>query len=239
MPGHNNLAVQATTEPKTKLLAGETLMQTMLTNSKVRKSLSEQIDRLDTILDGLAEALNGAVADAVTQAVGLAVKEAVQTVLTEILSNPDLRAQLQGSAVASLATGTDPAIRSTATSLVDRVAQNTAHLANWCTARLHALAQLGRRAALQVGRLAADLSARVRGLRHFVRPLAAALFLGIATGIAAYCVGPWLAGVVGGAGGLSLRLALRVRRLLWQVWDSPSLARVRAALLGLARWGVV
>src|SRR6516165_4435803 len=100
MPGQNNLAAQVTTESKTKLLAGETPMQTVLTNSKVRKSLSEQIDRLDKLLDGLAEALNGAVADAVTQAVSLAVKETVQTVLTEVLSNPDLRAHLQGSAVA-------------------------------------------------------------------------------------------------------------------------------------------
>jgi hypothetical protein len=214
-------------------------MQTMLTNSKVRKSLSEQIDRLDKILDGLAEALNGAVADAVTQAVSLAVKEAVQTVLTEVLSNPDLRAQLQGSAVAPIAARTDPAIRSAATSPVDRVAQNAAHLANWCTARLHALGQVGRRAMQQVGWVATDLVARVQGLRLFMRPLAAALLLGVATGIAAYCAGPWLAGMVGGAGGLGLRLAVRMQRLLWQVWSSPVLARVRAALLGLGRWGVV
>jgi hypothetical protein len=214
-------------------------MQTVLTNSKVRKSLSEQIDRLDKILDGLAEALNGAVADAVTQAVGLAVKEAVQTVLTEVLSNPDFRAQLQGSAPAPIAADACPDTRSTGTSLVDQVVQNAAHLANWCTARLHALAQLGRCTAQQVGRVATDLLTRVRGLRLFVRPLTAALLLGVATGIAAYCVGPWLAGVVGGAGGLGLRLAVSVRRLLWQVWDSPILARVRAALLGLGRWGVV
>jgi hypothetical protein len=239
MPGQNNLAVQATTESKTKLLAGETLMQTVLTNSKVRKSLSEQIDRLDKILDGLAQALNGAVADAVTQAVSLAVKEAVQTVLTEVLSNPDLRAQLQGSADAPIAAGTDPAIRSTATSLVDRVAQSAAHLANWCTARLHALAHLGRRAVQQVGRLAADLSARVQSLRVFVPPLAAALLLGVATGIAAYFAGPWLAGVVGGAGSLGLRLALRMRCLLRQVWNSQVLVGVRATLHGLGRWVVV
>jgi hypothetical protein len=183
--------------------------------------------------------LNGAVADAVTQAVSLAVKEAVQTVLTEVLSNPDLRAQLQGSAVAPIAVSTDSAIRSTGTSVVTRVVQKAAHLANWYAARLHALAQLGRRAVQQVGRVATDLLARVRGLRLFARPLAAALLLGVATGVAAYCVGPWLAGVVGGAGGLSLRLALSVRPLLRLVWDSPVLARVRALLLGLGRWGVV
>jgi hypothetical protein len=214
-------------------------MQTLLTNSKVRKSLSEQIDRLDKILDGLAEALNGAVADAVTQAVGLAVKEAVQTVLSEVLSNPDLRAQLQGSAVASIATDAYPAIRSTATSLVDRVVQNAAHLANWCTVRLHALGQLCRHAVQQVRRVAAGLSARMHGLRVFVGPLAAALLLGVATGVAAYYVGPWLAGLVGGAGSLTLRLAVRMQRVLCQVWGSPISARVRAALLGLGRWGVV
>src|SRR6516225_2189804 len=172
MPGQNNLAVQATTEPKTKLVAGESLMQTVLTNSKVRKSLSEQIDRLDKILDGLAEALNGAVADAVTQAVSLAVKEAVQTVMIEVLSNPDLRAQLQGSTLAPIAADAYPTIRSTATSPVNRVAQNAAHLANWCTDRLHALGQLCRHAVQQVRRVAADLSARVQGLRLFARPLA-------------------------------------------------------------------
>jgi hypothetical protein len=214
-------------------------MQTVLTNSKVRKSLSEQIDRLDKILDGLAEALNGAVADAVTQAVSLAVKEAVQTILTEVLSNPDLRAQLQGSAVAPIAADAHPTTRSTGTSMVSRVAQNAAHLANWCTARLHALAQLGRRAVQQVGRVATDLLARMRGLRLFVRPLAAALLLGVATGIAAYCAGPWLAGVVGGAGSLGLRLALHVRRWVCRAWDSQVLAVVRAAFARLVRWGVV
>src|SRR6516225_2816140 len=134
MPGQNNLAVQATTEPKTKLVAGESLMQTVLTNSKVRKSLSEQIDRLDKILDGLAEALNGAVADAVTQAVGLAVKEAVQTVLTEVLSNPDLRAQFQGSAVAPANTPVAGPPR--ARSIMNRVGKAVTRFTSWCSVRL-------------------------------------------------------------------------------------------------------
>jgi hypothetical protein len=175
----------------------------------------------------------------VTQAVSLAVKEAVQTVLTEVLSNPELRAQLQSSAAAPIAADTYPVIRSIGTSLVNRVAQNAAHLANWCTARLHALGQLGRRAVEHVGRVATDLLARVRGLRLFVPPLAAALVLGLATGVAAYCAGPWLAGVVGGAGSLGLRLTLHVRRFVCLVWDSQVWAGVRAALTRLGRWGVV
>jgi hypothetical protein len=64
-------------------------------NGQERKTLAGQIDRLDTILDGLSEALSESVSTAVQQAVSLAVKEAVQTVLTEVLTNPDLRDRLQ------------------------------------------------------------------------------------------------------------------------------------------------
>src|SRR6185436_14172824 len=73
---------------------GETMTTTM--NGNVRKSLAEQIDRLDVILDGLAESLSGAVADAVRETVGLSVKEAVQAVLIEVLGNPAVLAKLRG-----------------------------------------------------------------------------------------------------------------------------------------------
>jgi hypothetical protein len=64
-------------------------------NGRERKTLAGQIDRLDTILDGLSEALSESVSTAVQEAVSLAVKVAVQTVLTEVLTNPDLRDRLQ------------------------------------------------------------------------------------------------------------------------------------------------
>jgi hypothetical protein len=68
-------------------------MTTTMTNpnGRTRKSLAEQIDRLDAILDGLSEALQGAVAAAVQEAAGRAVQEAVQAVLAEALTNPALR----------------------------------------------------------------------------------------------------------------------------------------------------
>lgn len=53
-----------------------------------RKQLSDQLDRLDSVLDGLSEALNQSVADASREGVRLAVKEAV----IELLTSPDLRA---------------------------------------------------------------------------------------------------------------------------------------------------
>src|SRR5258705_12974123 len=56
-----------------------------------RKQLSEQLDRLDGVIDALDEGLKGAVADAVREAVGAAVNQAVQAVLMELMTNPDLQ----------------------------------------------------------------------------------------------------------------------------------------------------
>src|SRR5262245_38176202 len=55
-----------------------------------RKSLSNEIDRLDGILDGLDEALAGSVETAVRDVVGQVVRETVEATVREVLSNPDL-----------------------------------------------------------------------------------------------------------------------------------------------------
>ena len=60
-----------------------------------RASLADQIDRLDGMIDGLAEGLNEAVATEVREAVGLAVQQALGQVLRELLTNPELLARLQ------------------------------------------------------------------------------------------------------------------------------------------------
>ena len=63
---------------------------TTATNGKPRKQLADQLDRLDGIIDALAEGLNGAVADAAREGTRLAVKDAI----IEIMTNPELRAML-------------------------------------------------------------------------------------------------------------------------------------------------
>src|SRR5262245_19488062 len=85
------------------------MTNTMQMNGPTRKTLASQIDRLDSILDGLSEGLTDAVASAVREAVGLDVREAVQAVLTEVLTNPALREQLQALAAAQPAAPDDPA----------------------------------------------------------------------------------------------------------------------------------
>jgi hypothetical protein len=64
---------------------------TMPSNGKVqRKQLADQLDRLDAILDLMAEGLPAAVADACREGTRLAVKDAV----VQILTDPELRAML-------------------------------------------------------------------------------------------------------------------------------------------------
>src|SRR6516225_4399057 len=85
------------------------MSKTLEMNCPARKTLSSQLDRLDSILDGLSEGLDQAVAQAVREAVGLAVQEAVQAVLTELLTNPALREQLQRPAASEAAPPDGPA----------------------------------------------------------------------------------------------------------------------------------
>ena len=85
------------------------MTKTLEMNGPARKTLASQLDRLDSILDGHSEGLTDAVASAVREAVGLAVREAVQAVLTELLTNPALRAQLQRPAAAEASPPDGPA----------------------------------------------------------------------------------------------------------------------------------
>ena len=63
---------------------------TTMNGKPQRKQLADQLDRLDAIIDALADGLNGAVADAAREGTRLAVKDAI----VEIMTNPELRAML-------------------------------------------------------------------------------------------------------------------------------------------------
>ena len=63
---------------------------TTMNGKPQRKQLADQLDRLDGIIDALAEGLNQAVIDACREGTRLAVKDAI----VEIMTNPELRAML-------------------------------------------------------------------------------------------------------------------------------------------------
>src|SRR5215475_9251844 len=73
-------------------------MSTTTLNNGVRKTLASQLDRLDTILDGLAENLNEVVAmaaaNSVKEIVNVAVQEAVRAALVELLTNSEMQKRL-------------------------------------------------------------------------------------------------------------------------------------------------
>jgi hypothetical protein len=100
------------------------------TDGRTRKSLAEQIDRLDAILDGLSDALNESVAAAVSQAVGRAVQEAVQGVLAEVLTDPALREQALPADVPPASPEASPS-----------VSRPPARLATWLGARARSCVQ--------------------------------------------------------------------------------------------------
>ena len=67
-------------------------------NGQQRKTLAAQIDRLDSMLDNLAEGINDTVVDAVKAAIAQAVREAVHTAVKEVLTNPVLQQSLRSAA---------------------------------------------------------------------------------------------------------------------------------------------
>jgi hypothetical protein len=204
---------------------------TMNTNGRQRKTLAAQIDRLDTMLDGLAENLNDAVAQAVRDAVAMAVQEAVRAVLTEAMSNPVLIAKLRAAAPVAQLANTDET-----PSLGQRLVSGW----RWLSARCHAAWQLLRAAngtgpmlVAQIGTLALVQAQRViMQARECCRPLwrikyqlVAALAVAGALGVAGFFAGPILASASSAVCGfvvtLTLQTSLWLRRRLIDALPAP------------------
>src|SRR5258706_13586020 len=77
---------------------------TMTTNGKPRKQLSDQLDRLDGIMDALGEALP----EAVTDAARAGSRQAVLDAITEVLTSPELKGLVQGVPLPGVTAAVDP-----------------------------------------------------------------------------------------------------------------------------------
>jgi hypothetical protein len=168
------------------------------TNGKLRKSLAEQIDRLDAILDGLSAALNESVAAAVKEAVGLAVREAIQAVMTEVFANPAVLELLQGAGSQPAKVGVGERLRT----VFSFVAAKAKAAVGSCKA------MCGRGVKVLIG-----LAKHLAVVRHCKAQLVTALGVGCLAGIAVYLAGPWLAVMAGGVGGFAATSA--VQGWLW------------------------
>jgi hypothetical protein len=193
-------------------------------NGRARKSLSDQIDRLDQILDGLSEGLNEAVATVVHEAVQIAVKEAFHVVTRELLTHPDLLARLAKAGMPASATLPNACsatlgvrIRERLTQLWHGVRAGTRVVNDACRrcvrflrGRLLAAGQLLRRGIVRC-------VARGRMLWQLKRRITIALGVGCTAAVIVWMTGPWLAPITTGLGGffstLAVQTGVRLRRL--------------------------
>jgi len=180
-----------------------------------RKTLASQLDRLDGIIDTLAEGLNGAVADAVRDAVSDAVRQAVDQVLQEVLANPQLlRALLGQLAPPTLPTQSEPAA-SKLTQACTRARRalgigwcwlrdRTKAACQWLDAKTRALPELVRQSRVALGlqrlRQAGGKTWELRGT------VSLALAAGAVIGVVGYLAGPVVSAVALGACGAALTL---------------------------------
>jgi hypothetical protein len=185
-----------------------------VTNGQIRKSLAEQIDRLDAILDTLAEGLNEAVAGVVSQAVTGAVEAAV----VEVLTNPTLQQRLRAAEKSDRATvnfgrrvwGWLKAGCTWVAGRMKRAFTKTVKVAGVCKdAAFTTAATAGHktRAALKAGwshtLSALALAGRMR------RSVLVAVAAGLTIGTACYFSGPLLSSLISGVTGFVSAMATR------------------------------
>jgi hypothetical protein len=193
-------------------------------NGRVRKSLAHQLDRLDSILNGLAEALDESIAQAVRDAVGIAVREAIEAAVRELLSRPELLAALrpaEGPApppadcaararrAGRRACGGVRALLAPVGGAVRWVAAATDELFRPAGTRCAEVTRaLVRRTAGLTARLVAGLAMAVVVAWHLRRRMSAAAAAGVAAGMAGYLAGPVVTAAACGMVAASVTLAV-------------------------------
>jgi len=204
-------------------------------NGQSRKTLATQLDRLDQVLDGLADNLNEAVADAVRKATGQAVQEAVHKALVEVLTSPELIALLGG--VSGRQVPTQGLPEATPVSVAERptLGQRLGQAGEWASskvgaARDWATSKVGAaRAACGHGvttglRALGSLRSPLLALWRLRMPLLIALGVGAVTGVAAFVAGPWVASLLTGLAGSAATLAIQARFWLLQALSNFTVA---------------
>jgi hypothetical protein len=220
------------------------MTSTMSGNGAQRKSLASQIDRLDSILDGLAEALNESVADAVKEVVGQVVREAVECTILEVLASPDL---LRTALNRHVALDPQPApmqepkrqalrgllqrVRAACTMSRQMAGQAGKNLGRALAWGLHKLRQgcacVGFHCQHVTRRFASSLrcvGTVGRQVWRFRRSCTIALSVGVLSGVGSYLAGPLIASVASGIGGAALTLAGMILLPLWRLLMGSSTA---------------
>ena len=159
-----------------------------------RKTLADQLDRLDNIIDALATGLNETVAEVVKQAVTVAVQQAVEGLVQAVLTNPEL---LRGLMAKAMPTEPKPEVPSEPAK-----PSRLARACSWVRGCCATLRQ-------KLGKGLTSVRKRFWIARRFKVQLLTALGVGAIAGTGAYFAGPWLAAGVSAAAGFATTLAVQ------------------------------
>jgi hypothetical protein len=181
---------------------------TTVNNGKPRKQLSDQLDRLDGIIDALAEGLNGAVADAAREGTRLAVKDAI----VEILSNPELRALLapQPAPAAPAPTPVPAAPEPKTPGLWSRIKAKVAAARGAVAGAVTKVKEAAIRRCVVAGDAVVALGRATGESLPVRRILLVGLGVGVVVGVACLVVPQTTAAVVGGAGAACTAVSAQV-----------------------------
>jgi hypothetical protein len=195
-----------------------TTMKTSVSNGFQRKTLADQLDRLDRILDGLDGALQGAITDAVKVAVSSAVAEAVRATLLEIVANPSALALLHGGVVPPNQAAAPTGEVKQRSSILRRSGKAIAGAWSWTLAKAKAMGHAIVAPVRNAYQGAVSTYRQVNAMWRLRSPILIALGIGALIGvIVGYASAPWVAGVVSAVGAagsaLAIQMSLWARRL--------------------------
>ena len=193
-----------------------------------RKSLSDQLDRFDAMLDGLSEAIPQVIADSVREAVAEAVRQAVEASIREVLSRPELlRAALEKHApTATLfvppATPEPPPMKEKVAGIASRLCEKVKQAASLVKEKVTEVCT----SACQVGKQAAQIAVNAPTLIKAIakaawalrKPCAIAVGVGVVCATVCYMGGQIFSSIANGASGAAITLSaltLPLKRLFW------------------------
>jgi hypothetical protein len=190
-------------------------------NGRARRSLANEIDRLDKTLDGLAEGLNEAVADAVKSAVSNSVRDTVQIVLTELFTNPEILDKLRTVLLVSQPATVAPTAKTTSSTMLRerlhglwlRVRACVRKIREFCGRQVRRIGNGFCHVVTGALRLLTTMRSHSQILKPFRNQILIATAIGLLVGVGAWFAGPWVAGIASGMGGFLT--ALSVQAGLW------------------------
>lgn len=189
-------------------------MNATMTNGRTRKTLADQLDRLDGILDALSDGLNGAVADAVREAAGTAVQQAVKSALVEILTNPDVLTLIGGAARAHGPAPVAPDVSGEVPADRPGLRHRLGALGAWASQKVRAARSACGQVAAAGLRGLGGLGARLAPLWQLRKQLLVALGVGTAAALVAYAASPWVAALLSGVAAFASTLTVQAAHWL-------------------------